>query len=332
MYYEQYIDEETIYKEYKVFNLYSSGIGISNEDASDLIISKKWIFNKIILINLKSMIKFYLPKYCCAFLSTKLKQESLLYFGVSDEGEVCGFPYQGHLDKNIIINECNNIIKNYIKSNKNVLDYFEINIIKLKYTNHLHNGDIHPDYLLYLKYLEKYNLVKQKYINKQIIWRKLNARYNAKLSDLVNNPDTRTELINYIEHFDFRNPVIKLLRTDYKIPVIPKKSIKYLKIFTNDVYYWVTMLKDQMLNFLKTIKPTLYFKIPSRLYPSNIIMHIKPMIPYWIKYNKDINLYVLVFKFKNNIKLNIKYKNIYDEWIKCYRTENIDGPCCIPYY
>jgi hypothetical protein len=88
-----------------------------------------------------------------------------------------------------------------------------------------------------------------------------------------------------------------------------------------------------MLAFVKSIKPRFTYKIPPHLYPTSILMAIKPMIPYWLKYNKNLNLYIIKFIFKpnnTNIKSEIIYKNIYDEWTTCIRTINEQGPCCLP--
>jgi hypothetical protein len=84
-----------------------------------------------------------------------------------------------------------------------------------------------------------------------------------------------------------------------------------------------------MLNFLKKIKPKFYYKIPCALYPSNIIAHVKPMIPYWLSHN-NLNLYIIKITFDKNINIDIQYKNIYNEWIKCTREINSKGPYCSP--
>ena len=112
---------------------------------------------------------------------------------------------------------------------------------------------------------------------------------------------------------------------------ITYESIKNCKMSNDTVYYWLTEWKDKMLLFIKKIKPIFYYKIPNNLYPSNIIAQIKPMIPYWYKYN-NINLYIIKITFNKNNNINIKYKNIYNKWIKCVRSINETGPCCLPLY
>jgi hypothetical protein len=70
--YNDNIGLETENIEYKVFNFYSGGLLLSNDDAITLIQNKKWIFNNSILNNIKSMMSLYLPKYTCAFLSSNM--------------------------------------------------------------------------------------------------------------------------------------------------------------------------------------------------------------------------------------------------------------------
>ena len=88
--YEDNLGNETIFTEYKLFNFFNSGLKIDNSDSILLIKNKKWIFNEDVLENLKGMIKMYLPKYTCAYLSNNMLEESYLYFGIDDLGNIIG--------------------------------------------------------------------------------------------------------------------------------------------------------------------------------------------------------------------------------------------------
>jgi len=153
MEYDDNIGIETIYDEYKSFNFYNIGLELTNEDASYLIENKKWIFNENIIKNIKSMIKLYLPKYTCAYLSNKLDKECSLYFGIDDCGTVSGIPYQGEIDKKIIQEYLKEILLNNVKSNFNIYNYISFEIIKILYINNFDIFDIqhyYKDYI-YLK-------------------------------------------------------------------------------------------------------------------------------------------------------------------------------------
>ncbi len=332
--YDDNIGLETYNKEFKVFNFYSGGLEISNDDAIKLIQSKKWIFNDNIINNIKSMISVYLPKYTCAFLSTKMDDISSVYFGIDDIGNVIGIPYQGELNIEEIKEHAFNVLKENIKiNNNNYTDIIDIKIIKVE--NNLKNEkikSIHPELKEYLKHYENYNLVKNKYRRKRHVWEKLSFRYNNKICELVNNTDTRNELIRYIEHSDFSNKIIRLLKSDWKLKPFTLEDIVYYKNNKNSIFYWVTEWKDKMLGFIKSIKPKLNYRFPTNIFPSTIIMLIKPMLAYWFNANQNMNLYLLKFEFKPHNEHNVQYKNIFNEWISCVRTVNHNGPCCMPQF
>jgi hypothetical protein len=329
----QYMDNigtETINREYKVFNFYNVGLELSNEDGILLLENKKWIFNEYTLKNIKSMIKVYLPKYTCAYLSNKLNDDSELFFGIDDFGNVKGIPYNGILDINEIKESFKEIIKSHINitDNINIEDYINIELIKINYENKKILENIHPYYKEYLKIQKEYEIIKNKFNKKKNTWNKLSLRYNQKLTDLANDKDTRNELINYIEYKSPMNPIIKLLKSDIIFNQITFEKIMIHKNDINNIYYWVTEWKDKMLSFIKSIRPRFSYKIPCYVYPTSILMAIDPMIPYWFKFNQNMNLYLIKFIFKAHDKIKLQYKNIYDEWTTCTRLVNKNGPCC----
>lgn len=344
LYYEDNLGNETLYKEYKLFNFFSAGLGIDNEISTLLINNKKWIFNNNVIENLKCMFKMYLPKYTCAYLSNNMLEDSYLYFGIDDFGDIIGIPYEGELSENFIKSYCQKIIKKKCIYDGDLFKHINIELIKINYTKFEVNNT-HPYYLEYKKNIKKYNQEKNKYLKKKEVWSKLNERYNGKLSDLVNNIDTRYELINFIENKNPNDICLKILKKKFKMPScagMPKiwHIGFYYKVCTFEdtitlkeeielIFKWVGMWKDSMLSFVKYIKPYFYYKIPSYLYPLNILMFVKPMIKYWISNNK-LNLYIIKFTFNKKQKLNILYKNIFDEWLTCKRVTSENGPCCIP--
>jgi len=330
--YNDNIGLETKYKEYKEFNFYNGGLKFSNEDAILLLENNKWIFNKLVNNCIYNMIKVYLPKYTCAYLSSRIEKNGELYFGINDFGDLIGIPYQGELNKNKIIKKINSVLKKNIiieNSDDNITKYIDIDIIKLDHSMVKINSLINPYLLKFYKYEKIYNNKKEKYLLNLKKWYALMDRYNAKLSELINNKDTRLELIEYIQNKDFFNPVIKLLRSNYKMIDVSTDDIITNKQNINSIIFWVTDWKDVMLKFVKTIRPRFSYKIPSKYYPLNIIMLIKSMIPYWIHYNKNINLYLIKFTFKNDKQYDIKYKNIYNEWVTCHRIVYNGQPCCM---
>jgi len=327
MFFNQNLGLETIYKEYKSFNFFCNTLLISNEDAIKLVETKEWLFNDDIINTIECMINIFLPKYACAFLSNNDK-DAELYFGIDDNGIIHGIPYQGELDKNLIIEKYKKCFYNKIKCTDNIFNYIDIDIIKLDYDYHKKLDDTH---YLYKKFINEkiiFNLNYNKYILKKKKWNKLLARYNTKFTDLVNNYDTRLELINYIEIKDPKNCTIKLLKSSYVMLNYKTIDIQIYKLDKNNIFYWLATWKDTMLQFLKSIKPTFYYKIPCMCYPLNIILAVHPMIPYWMHNNTELNLFIIKFTFKRTYSLDIQYKNIYNNWFRCYRTIANGEPCC----
>ena len=324
------IGPETESTEYKEFTFYPCSLNIDNDDAIELIQSNKWIFNRYVIDSIKNMITTYLPKYTCAYLSSNINSNCQLYFGISDIGDLIGIPFKGNLDINRIKYYVKNVYKDNIKFNGNIMEYVDIEIIKLE-NNYVTVKNINPKFIQYSKYLKIYNEKKKKYLSNKQTWIKLSNRYNTKLCDLVNIDDTRTELLQYIQLYDPKNPIVKLLKSNFKLE---HKNMDYVNKYKNDknsIYYWLTEWKDKMLKFVKSIKPRLLYKIPSEYNPLHILLTVKHMIPYWTKFNDNINLFILKFTFRKQQKLQIAYKNIYGEWTTCKRIIKNDNPCCIHY-
>ena len=321
---------ETISTEYKEFTFYSCGLNIDNNDAIELIQNNKWIFNKNVIYSLENMITTYLPKYTCAYLSSNIDINCDLYFGVNDIGDLIGIPFQGYLDIHHIENYVKMVYKNNIQFDGNIMDYVTIDIIKLENDSFIVKN-INPKFIQYTKYLKIYNEKKKKYLSNKLTWVKLTNRYNAKLCDLANTLDTRIELLQYIQFYDPKNNVIKLLKNGLQLEHKNMDYVNKYKNNKNSVYYWLTEWKDKMLQFVKVIKPKLLYKIPNEYFPLHILLTVNNMIPYWTKFNDNINLFIIKFTFTKQQNLLIKYKTIYDEWSQCKRIIQNDHPCCIHY-
>ena len=70
--------------------------------------------------------------------------------------------------------------------------------------------------------------------------------------------------------------------------------------------------------------------------PINMLMSGGEMIPYWMNYNSNMNLYLIHIKFKQIISSEIKIIKYREhnkkEWLSCYRSSKTDGnPFCKPF-
>ena len=174
--YDDNIGLETYNREFKVFNFYSGGLEISNDNAITLIQNKKWIFNEHIMNNIKSMISVYLPKYTCAFLSSNMNEDANLYFGIDDIGNIIGIPYQGEINVSELKDHMKAVLNDNIKISYDIDKLVDIEVIKVD--NNLKNAkikSIHPDLQDYFKYNETYNILKNKYRRKRQVWENLSV-------------------------------------------------------------------------------------------------------------------------------------------------------------
>ena len=156
---------------------------------------------------------------------------------------------------------------------------------------------------------------------------------------MVNNIDSRLMLIEYIREHDINSPVIDLLLSDYKLEYRDHDEICNIKNDPNNPYYWITKWKDEMNNKIKNIKPIFNVDFYLKNTPINLIVGSSDMIPYWLKYNDNMNLHLIQIKLKSNTsysKKNNNYILYYDlygnKWNACERILfNHGNPICAPY-
>ena len=117
--------------------------------------------------------------------------------------------------------------------------------------------------------------------------------YGDKLHVLLNEPGSRLELLKYVVLNAPENKNLqRLLRSSYKFEQKSGDEVFTLKQDENSVWYWLTRWKDEMSDFVKTLKPQPPPGISNRIYPLNIITTIVDMIPHWINHSSNnINLF-----------------------------------------
>lgn len=337
--YNQYIGLETHKREYKKFTFHPMGINIDSEMAEEYCTNFKFDFNDSVIYNLKAYFKLYIPKYTCGYFNSNINGE--FYIGINDFGVTEGIPYLGKLPEQYLRNKIYEILSNNVNNsyyNKvNFKRYVNINFIKIKPSDDIFK---HNDKLLsYYKEKEIMNQLKKEYKIKLDKWYEDLKYFNRKLTFLVNNYESRMELIKYIKLHDPKSPIINLLLTDYKLKYYDHNDILILKEDINNPYYWVTKWKDEMITKLKNSKPIFQYELDN--VPLNMIINVSDMIPAWIEHNNDMNIYVIQIKFfKSKITRydhqNKNYFSYFDlnkkKWTSCYRTVLINGdPVCLPY-
>lgn len=336
--YEECIGQETQDKEYKLFTLHPRGNNLDPNDkmyAEHLLETGSWVFNKPVLENIDYYLENYIPRYTSAFLNSEsVCKHAEMYFGISDEGIVQGIPFKGELDIEIIKSKVNDILSSdLLKANTNLQEYINVELIKIK-TNSFNLNNYKSNIIdTYHKQKSVYDKEFAKFKSRKNKWLNMMEYYSNKLGNLVNNQNTREELIKYIELYGpNRKNLLRTLRSGFIYDVPSGEEIGILKTQEDTIWHWLTRWKDDMSFFVKSLKPYPPQGISNYLYPCNLITTVVDMIPTWLKNNNDLNLYLFKFTFsKPDTNLNISYKNSFGEYVHCYRTVFDGEPCCIPY-
>ena len=331
---------ETIQTEYKQFTLHPMGSQLDPNDekhAEYLLVSGKWLFNESVLLNLNFYIDNYLPKYASAFLSPNSETEfGEMYFGISDDGFIQGIPFQGELDKKYIQSKINSVLfSDKIKCQDDIKKYINFDIIKVQTDEFVFDDDYNNIFEEYFNQKKIYRKKLEKYLAKKKTWCKMMNYYGDKLHTLLNTPGSRSELLNYVLLKTPKNKeLIRLLKSQEEFTAKTGDEINILKQDKSSVWYWLTQWKDDMSDFVKTLKPKPPSGITNCIYPINAITTMIDMIPHWLNNsNNNINLYLIKFNFqKPKMDIDISYKTHTDDYQYCFRSMLDTGPACQPYY
>ena len=349
--YLDHLNEETMYREYKVASMNHLGMELSEDSAEYYLRTGKWVFDKNMKNNIYFIIKQYFKKYICSFFNPvdeKLTDfnSAILYYGVSDNGIIHGIPFNKPLNMNRLKDYLKSILfSDQIKSNidKNLIwEAFDIKLIKLN----IDRENRAPKIDYYKKFKQEEEKAKKtmaNYYKRLKIFYKVLDLYSNKLVNIIENPSTQKQLIEYIYHKTEHNKIDifmiikrKILTQDYNRN-IDHVEIQKAKDDIYNVYYWVTRYKDDMINFIRSNKPKKPHKlIPRKYYPINVLNQMDKMIPLWLHVN-DIGLYIIKMTFnkKRIIHYNPElsyYNNELKKYIYSYRSLDYFGmPCCIPF-
>lgn len=337
--YNDYNGPETVQTEYKLFTFHPKGTLLDPNDetyAENLLRSGDWIFNQQVINNLEFYLDTYIPKYTTAFLSHDSETENgEMYFGVSDDGFIQGVPYQGELDIESIRSKVNSILdSDLIQSDHNLKDYVQIELIKIDTSDFVLSLEHQKTIEDYFSQKKIYDEKLGKYLEKKKKWCQRMDYYSDRLHSLLNNPESRSAFLQYVLIKAPDNKELhSLLLSPYQFTAKTGEEISILKENKDGIWYWITRWKDEMSDFVKTMKPQPPPGLGNRVYAHNIITTIVDMIPHWLNNNSNnINLYLLKFSFqKPDVDLDIKYRGPLGDYIYCYRRMIDSGPLCQPY-
>ena len=307
---DTYLDEEDIYKIIKE--------GIWHDK-----------LNQIILDNINFYLKVYIPKYVSCYFNSN--NNGKLIIGIDDVGEITGIPYNGDLNVDTIKEYIIKNISQYITGIESINSAINVSLIKLDVLIELLENPVdgriqlmHDKFALYKKTIDSYKEAKYNWIKKI-------SKYCVKIHKVLNHPQLRKELIEFVKKNGGNQTIVDLLETDKEITVKLNDEFYERMKDKNDIVYWATSFKDYHIEIIQTIRPEKDI-LPSLINSSIILSKISDMRHKFITANKDINYYLIVIdilgKKNNKEAVYFKLPNS-DTWYSRTRIESEYGPGCI---
>lgn len=261
----------------------------------------KWINNTI-----KIHLKKYFTKYVQAFNNSNLHGN--LYFGVTDDGEVIGYPiHDSDFDS----------IKSIFNLHEN--DNVKVSFQKVDLDNYAQF--FYPRSVDFLEEMEKMKALYEEYekdfkLRKDKFISELDA-VRLSINDLIKS-ENKLGFIDYLRDND----------AEYLFPkdiscVYPDSDIKLKKKKPDHILYWATKYRDKILDDVIERKPKWDYSQKKVDPYFKILLEFKPMVDYLV--SLGYNFYV--------IQINVKPRNciIYHQKGKFFKRaiSSQGGPCCI---
>jgi hypothetical protein len=365
----KYIDlQETLYIEFKEFFLkLDIESFLSLEEIKKMMSSGKICigFNEIILQNLYSYMRIFLPRYISAFgNSEEMKKPGELYIGINDYGEITGIPFDGDLDEDIVRNMLNKV-KTMLSAGPKSLDsddevdedYFDfppekseqfiselldsikIEVIPCKIKPvflHDESGLEVADYVLKRN---EYKKLYKEYILKHTAWTEEIFWYTTKIVTFSADKKNRCDLAQFLrKHEDYESlnleALAQLLESDEEIPALDGDELQLMKDKPESVYYWIMYFKDLMVNkkrLERPLKPVMAYALNEEEFYSYIFRFLSKLRHKIVTYNPSVKYYVLKFTIPSNLRYDVYYTNLNSSciWMKKIRALINGDPGCV---
>jgi uncharacterized protein YuzE len=352
MYIGQICGKETIALEYKEFCLKLFPENLFSLDEIHDIIVGNWNpkLNPLVLKNLSLYFKTYVPECVSSFINAGIDGE--IFIGCNDNGEISGIPFLAKTKVQIerfkaeIKNKIFIVLKKKIMNfdHKNGKKILPLRGIRLEITElisderfvddearlHLQNYYFKSD--LYQKAHELYKFEKCR-------WMKDVLKYSAKLEIILNIPEIRYEMSEYIKNKKhlYKNDenvvsnVLDLLASDrYILPCIGyeiQRARDDKKVET--LGFWISIFKDERLEEIMKQKPERpLVQIP--MSPTTMVRRLTLLKKRFIQREKNVHFFVIKIyvdgsKVKKDVKFT-KYLNDKNKWVTKTRVLEHNGP------
>jgi hypothetical protein len=332
---DEFLEPESIDREYKAFTFNLTGLNIDLEFAHSLCESNKFIFNEQTISNLEEYLNYFPPKYLSGFFNSQISGKLLI--GPDDWGVVRGIPYQGELPIDELTSKFYENLKKKVYNENfscNLEDFIKIKFIKINYFKDNIQLYVDKQNSIYTKYLEDKKVYDNVIALQREEYNEWKVRYlfiQQKLSSLLNNCESRILIINFIKNILPDSSVIKLLESEEKIIILTPEEITPIVKDNTNPYYWASEWKEYMCIYLQKQRPR-FTKILFTEFntPFNLINSVSNMVHFWMANNPDMNLYVVQIDFNYDNEIMNKlgkwyYVNNMGKLVSCIRIIKGDG-------
>jgi hypothetical protein len=325
---------ETLFVEFKEFCLkVALDMYISEHDAECMLQYSRWDDKLVEPINksLELYMDKILPRYVSSFTNANIDGEFVI--GVSDNGEITGIPYKGHLSTSYINKLIQSSMKTMIKGDFPKLD---VNVVRLAKNEDIiaQNEKEEEDYVeLYNEYKRTYMLnndIMFKYNKQRVEWLSELGLYSNKLHTMINSRIMRDEILLYVCTHDNTNSkqiekIKILLKGDDYIQIPEFSVLQERKINRDDVLFWLVEYRDNKKKEIVTRRPP-KLKLHRSYSPLQIVSKLSRMRKVFCK-SGDVHYYMIIIKiYGTSIKDPVYYKNTHNHtWIKRCRKLHHNG-------
>ena len=302
---------------------------LSESELRDVVFNGKWNkkLNNLIDINLKTYMKYYIPKYISCFLNSNLSGK--IIFGINDDSEISGIPYMGDININEIKSYIKSKIPKYVRGISN-FDNISIEINKLEVDVNILEDSVSNLLFLMEGRLNEYNRITSEYKAKKKEWLSKINKFSTRFYNILNVPETRNNLLQFCKERNANTNIIELLASSNEIEV-ELNEIFYKRFKdVNDVMHWAGEFKDYNIDLLQKIKPA-KGELPKLISPSMILSKITDFNYKFFNNNENINFYTITINIDNiDVDEPIEFRLPGSkEWYYRERISLPSGPGCI---
>lgn len=315
--------EETLEIELKEFFIRSFD---PRRNYEELILSGHKYDNAKVLKSLESDIVKYLPKYISGWNGDECELDGgSIYFGIKDNGDVIGIPYDGELTCSMISDMILKIIpKIYGKDILDLIGNIKVTISEVKPREIDTIGELQ-------KILDEYELEMKKRkesIEQYLRWQRHIDYWHIKLLDIINDSVRKEIFLKWLNDkcdVENRESIIETVES-WEVKESFGVRIPEIKTDTSQFYYWLCMFKDIVLKGYRNSKPGVYHVRNLNL--GNFYYSPYLMNSHFRRMNPDMKFYVIKMDIPNQKKIIHVKKN--DKYVRYERIINELGPSSIP--